>query len=246
MSAASKMAHQPVSSVTCVVQGLTSDGAVEFDATNRVIFLRPGSGASDCGVRVGDRLMKIDGEVAPSPPELLGILSGSEQITIELERNLAGSSHASHRAQAAEEPPESPPHPMHEMEQVEVCSESSTEGVLKDEHRHRRRASAPAGFASLAARARASLSANETRRAAEGSKSPRSVLAGSRSDRAIFDRFKIWWDERVKKPSIASSGQPGSAKGAILPMPTFLEEAFDVDAQEDPIPTEAFEDIALA
>jgi len=100
--------------------------------------------------------------------------------------------------------------------------------IAPPERTHTRHASAPAGFANLAACARASVGVMEGRKAGGGQTSPRSVTQGESS--SSLAKLKGWWDERVKRQQALACNK-GKASG-LQPMPAFLEDAFENDTLE--------------
>lgn len=96
--------------------------------------------------------------------------------------------------------------------------------------RHVRRASAPPGLTNLALEARMGDSTMPPKAAATDEIC--SARTTSRKADGAIVKLRQWWDERVKK--MQSSGmKTASSSKALLPVPAFLEEAFDNSESQD-------------
>jgi len=239
----------PVSFVTLTLKRGLSTSDMQLDGLHRVTALQMGSPASDAGLRVGDRILKVDNQAPAGVDDLLA--NAAEEMTIEVERGVMAM--APNGSMAA---PPLPPVPsmtvdsgrpanaaIKSLEEAPTASSQAMWEIdlldnqpmsMRDEMhqpkdalppRHARRASAPPGFEKLAAVARASLgmptATGETPRISSGK-----LLPSERPDGALR-KLRGWWTERQRRQ------QAASGKGAVkpmLPMPAFLEDAFSTDS----------------
>jgi len=226
---------------------------VETDHEHRILAIRSGSAAADAGLRIGDRILKLDNKTLIAPMTLEAVLSLGEEVTIDLERPapsassitglppVPGSPSTAKISPSTFNPPTVPlPPPALELLSHIESMERWTEDAREPQHEqqkssrslaiHGRRASAPPGLDKLAARARASLGMPPmpTGEAATGSTmwSTKGDESPKKPDSAM-QKLRGWWAER------ASRQQAAANKGAIkaaLPMPTFLEDAFSTES----------------
>jgi len=251
----------PIKFVTCYVQG-SAKGDVQVDELNRVISLRASSPAADAGVKIGDRIFKVD-NVALTTEGLDEVLSRGEEVALEIERAsssstpsgfmpappspvpaAAGAARAAAAAAPAAAAPaaaaprvlapaaEEPPTTSQAMCEIEPVVMQGAKEAAASKRGHARRVSAPPGMDHLAAVARSSLG-----------------LPIATGEMPLAGRDKTAKNATPAKPDSAlqklkcwwaerqSRQQAASGKGAAkaqLPMPAFLEEAFSTDSFDSP------------